>query len=40
LYIDDKVAFSRRIYDIKEGKWGGVVSEGEAAFKELFLKVM
>lgn len=39
-YIDDKVALSTRIYDIKEGKWGVFVSEGEADFKALSLNII
>ncbi|MDT8719206.1 DUF4975 domain-containing protein [Clostridium sp. 19966] len=38
-YINDKVAMSTRIYDLKDGKWGVFVSEGEAQFRELILAV-
>jgi hypothetical protein len=38
-YADDQVALSCRMYDHPSGQWGLFVADGQAAFRDLALKI-
>ncbi len=39
VYLDDRVAMSARLYDHKVGGWGLFVSEGQAEFRDVTLRI-
>lgn len=40
VYVDNQVAMSARIYDLKSGVWGVFVSEGSASFEQVSLETL
>jgi beta-fructofuranosidase len=40
IYVADKCALSTRMYDLPVGRWGFFVSEGNASFRDISMKVL
>jgi beta-fructofuranosidase len=39
VYVDNKIAMSTRLYDLKQGDWGVFVNEGTARFSHVRISV-
>ena len=39
VYVDDRIAMSTRLYNLKQGDWGVFVNEGAARFRNVRISV-